>query len=1100
MTGGKSWCDLVSEFGKVFNRAGTSDHLASEAKRRRAGRGAIASSPQLDTMFRGVKPLMFTPLRTESVSPRSHTFCGSWAKMGAISAPLACLLCAPLLVSQSGCGSDRGTSSAQSRVARRMESKADSSRVDEGQRSGEQRTKSADTALSQPAIDRDQEIEASEHLLQRGDRRAAEAKLNALLVRDPNDAEVIFRLATVVSFSGDPSGAIELLDSIPPNHPDAGLPALGQSADWCFELQRYREAERRYRRFLELSPEASAAHRQLAYLYNRQGRRHEAVAHIYKLCRQGDVRQDELHALIHLSDAMYTAKESPGDQGDRPYWPIGPEGEARRLFMENKYQQAITVLRPSLASGDQPASVLALFGRSAAEAQDDEAMNWWMTQVDQETQTFADYWAALGLMLLSQNRLEESGRALMEAIVRDPTDFRSINRLRPVLESLGQQRAADRFDDRFQALRLISSENNRIADSSTPNVEAMTRIAAALDSIDRRLEAALWRIMAGFHQQLPAAAMNDLESRFRKVLQAGSGLQTTAMRLCEVDRNQFPLPNLDSLRNVKNLGGGKTETSASRDQQTSEPLIARFKNVAEEIDLEHTYQVASSPVEKGFAIYQSFAGAVAILDYDLNGEADLYFAQGSGDPPKFVGANSNQLFCNHDSRLVDVTEAAAASEYRYSLGVTAGDWNQDGFPDIVVANIGANALLLNNGDGTFRKQPLDDRNDTTLMSASLAMADVTGDHLPDLYEVNYVHDPEIARRPLRNADGDVIESLKPKDFKPGIDRLIVRDAEGRPSFHDMGDSASAVRAGLGVVIGDFDHKRGNEIFVGNDVYANQLWRRSDDNRWVDVAMLVGCAYGFSGAKTASMGIAAGDFDRNGWLDFHITNFQDESVSHYLNDRGSYQDRNIQYGLAVPTRSVLGFGTQALDYDNDRDLDLVVTNGHIDDAIENHAPFEQPPQLFCNLGDRFELIPVADESGYWARNHLGRGLARLDWNRDGKIDFVVTHLGQPSALLVNRTANSNHWLQLSLKGVESERDAIGARVHLRAGRQEFTGWITAGDGFFSRNEPVLSFGLGDIEAVDQITIRWPSGNVQTITSPPIDQRLLIVENENQPFLL
>jgi hypothetical protein len=126
------------------------------------------------------------------------------------------------------------------------------------------------------------------------------------------------------------------------------------------------------------------------------------------------------------------------------------------------------------------------------------------------------------------------------------------------------------------------------------------------------------------------------------------------------------------------------------------------------------------------------------------------------------------------------------------------------------------------------------------------------------------------------------------------------------------------------------------------------------------------------------------------------------------------------------------------------------------------------------------------------------LARLDWNRDGKLDFVVTHLGEPSALLVNRTTNSNHWLQLSLRGVESERDAVGARVQLRAGGMELTEWVTAGDGFFGRNEPLVSFGLGDVDAVEQLTIIWPSGKIQTITGPPVDQRLLVVENESEPF--
>ncbi len=261
-------------------------------------------------------------------------------------------------------------------------------------------------------VDRDAELESIGRLFASGDVTSAEAKLKSLLIRDPTDAEVVFRLAMLAANRNDLAQAIELLDSIPPNHPDAGLPALGQSADWCFFLERYQEAEERYLKILEVVPLASQAHRNLAYLYNRQGRRHEAATHLYQLCRQGDVQQDELHALIQLSDAMYTPlDQTPSDPAERPYWPIGPAAEARRLFMEDKYQETVDALRTVVTEGKQPPSVLALFGRAAAEAQAESSIDWWLTQVDQQSQEHADYWAALGLVLTSENRLPEAGRA-----------------------------------------------------------------------------------------------------------------------------------------------------------------------------------------------------------------------------------------------------------------------------------------------------------------------------------------------------------------------------------------------------------------------------------------------------------------------------------------------------------------------------------------------------------------------------------------------------------------------------------------------------------------------------------------------------------------
>ncbi len=247
-----------------------------------------------------------------------------------------------------------------------------------------------------------------------------------------------------------------------------------------------------------------------------------------------------------------------------------------------------------------------------------------------------------------------------------------------------------------------------------------------------------------------------------------------------------------------------------------------------------------------------------------------------------------------------------------------------------------------------------------------------------------------------------------------------------------------------------------------------------------------------------MGIAAGDFDRTGTLDLHVANFQNESACLYLSRDAVFRDRAIQYKLGVPSRSALGFGSQSLDFDNNGLLDLVVTNGHIDKYETMSGPFKQLPQLFCNLGDQFQVVEVIDSSGYWQTGHLGRALARLDFNRDGKNDLVVTHLGETSALLLNETQTDNHWLQLQLIGVQSERDAIGAKIRVKLGDRELWEWVIGGDGYLCRNEAVVSFGLGDVARVDEITIDWPSGVKQTIADVPVDRRILVVEDDSLPF--
>ncbi|QDV41565.1 ASPIC and UnbV [Stieleria neptunia] len=951
----------------------------------------------------------------------------------------------------------------------------------------------------QVKMDRAGVIAKAERLEQQGDWRGAESALRSLLLVDPNDHEVLFRMAHLAAGRGDLADAIDVLKTIPADHPDAGLPALGQAADWSFQLGRYQDAERGYLKILEQVPQAAQAHRKLAFLYNRQGRRHEAVAHVRQLCRQGNVRQDELHSLIQPSDAMYDSPSEPPVAADQQlYHPIGVSGEARKLFMDENFRAAVDVLHDSVDADQQPPSIVAFYGRAAAEAQDDVRFHWWLGKVDARTKQFSEYWAAIGTYWWTQRKPEQAARALLEALDRDPTDFRSIVRLRAALEALGRSDDAEQWSERWKALRNVSQENNRIADAPQPAVASMIKLAKLLESLDRRLESVLWKSLAAHYQRAPRNVLQMLQTELVQVVNSEQGFPETATRLCGMRLDEFPLPAMNLARsNIPTPSGH----SAPAPDDSVEPT---FENVAGDVGLKHAFHVASASQDRGFSVYQSVGGAVAVIDYDLDGQTDLYFTQGGADPPMYIGRESNVLYRQSEGQLVDVTEHAGAKQNRYSTGVTVGDWNQDGFADLVVVNVGQNSLWINSGDGTFRVVNFDDRDDKTILTTSLAMADLNGDAVPDVFELNYLHDPAFSKRPAVNELGQVVGYLKPAEFNPGTDRWITNDGKGQASFRLVGDPESAAASGLGVIVGDFDDRHpGNEVFVGNDTDPNQLWVRGNgagENRWSDVAMSRGCAFGFDGVPTASMGVAAGDFDQNGALDFHVTNFQDENVSLFLNQDGMFQDRNVGFGLAGPSSSVLGFGTQAIDYNNDGTLDLVVTNGHIEQSAAIPDPFEQPPQLFRNLGNRFELCDVSDPSGYWSGRHVGRGLARLDFNRDGNIDVAVTHLGETSALLINRTETQNHWIQIQLVGTRSERDAIGAKVDVQVGDRSLSQWVVAGDGFFCRNEAVVAFGLGNRQQVDQLSIRWPSGRRQQLNNLAADRRLLIVEGDPDPFEL
>lgn len=236
------------------------------------------------------------------------------------------------------------------------------------------------------------------------------------------------------------------------------------------------------------------------------------------------------------------------------------------------------------------------------------------------------------------------------------------------------------------------------------------------------------------------------------------------------------------------------------------------------------------------------------------------------------------------------------------------------------------------------------------------------------------------------------------------------------------------------------------------------------------------------------------------IDLHVTNFLNEPAHLYQQSRSNvFSDAVVKSDLHTPSMQVLGFGTQAIDYDNNGTIDLAVVNGHIDDMQFKGLPHKMLPQLFAGQFGRFIFKDVQDNTDYWNRPAVGRGLLRLDWNRDGRMDLLATHHDAPAALLENQTDSTQHWLQLRLVGTSSERDAIGARITIKAGEEEFVDVVTAGDGYACKNEGIVAFGLGSIDRIDQLAVQWPSGILQTFGIERLNQRYLLVEESELAFV-
>jgi hypothetical protein len=281
---------------------------------------------------------------------------------------------------------------------------------------------------------------------------------------------------------------------------------------------------------------------------------------------------------------------------------------------------------------------------------------------------------------------------------------------------------------------------------------------------------------------------------------------------------------------------------------------------------------------------------------------------------------------------------------------------------------------------------------------------------------------------------------------------------------------------------------------------NHLLVHIGNNRFQNAADARGIANGFKGVPNGCMGISAADFNRDGRVDLHVTNYTNESANLFIQSEGGlFSDIAIRYGIDKSSHAMVGFGTKAIDFDRNGWLDLIVTNGHIfDTRIYGEKFFRMPPQLLMSEGNRFDLVEVDDASGYWNQTYLGRAMASLDFDRDGAIDLLVGHMDKPVALLHNQTDTTGNWVQLELVGTTSERDAVGARVVVTAAGVQQSHWVTAGDGFLCTDEPFLDFCLGDQEVVDHVDVFWPASPPQRFEALPHGHRYLIIEGAQAVF--
>lgn len=499
-------------------------------------------------------------------------------------------------------------------------------------------------------------------------------------------------------------------------------------------------------------------------------------------------------------------------------------------------------------------------------------------------------------------------------------------------------------------------------------------------------------------------------------------------------------------------------------------------------------------------IVEYVSSGLALLDYDMDGDIDIYFLNGAPMPgTKVTAAPRNALYRNDGNwRFTEVTGPAGVGDTGHGLGVTVGDYDNDGDPDLYLNNFGPNVLYRNNGDGTFSDvtRPAGVQNGNRV-GAGTCFLDMDADGDLDLYVSNYIkfsYDKHV----VRTRQGYPIYA-SPRDFPPDPDTLYRNNGDG--TFTDVSISsgiAAHAGPGMGMVCADYDGDGDTDIFVGNDVDANFLFQNNGRGKFEEVGLLSGAAYDGSGMEHGSMGVECADFNNDGLLDFHVTSYQQELATLYKNVGGGIlEDVTVTARAGLGTRGQVTWGNAFVDFDNDGDRDLFIACGHLYDNVDHFddtTSYMARNMVLENLGNG-QFSDVSDQCGDGMAVKLSsRGVGAGDMDNDGDLDVVILNSRREPTLLRNDSPTGNHWLEIRLRGTKTNRDGVGARVEVIAGDLTQIDEVHSGRGYQGHFGTRLHFGLGKHTRVDRIRVRWLGGAVDRRENVAADQLLTITESK------
>ena len=503
----------------------------------------------------------------------------------------------------------------------------------------------------------------------------------------------------------------------------------------------------------------------------------------------------------------------------------------------------------------------------------------------------------------------------------------------------------------------------------------------------------------------------------------------------------------------------------------------------------------------GKLLPETLGSGCAFLDYDGDGWQDILLVNGMDWVRHKKQKSTLKLYRNNrNGTFTDVTKAAGLDIEMYGMGVAVGDYNNDGFPDVLITCVGQNRLFQNTGKGTFadvtRKSRLFGRQ---AFSTSATWFDYDRDGLLDLFVCNYVNwSPQ--HDVFCSLDGKQKSYCTPEAYRGETCWLLRNRGDG--TFEDATAASGVFDASsksLGVALLDFDQDGWPDLLVANDTQPNKLYKNLRNGKFKDVAVEAGIAFSPDGKARAGMGVAIGDFENAGRAGIAITNFDNEMIGVYRAGKtGGYEEISLASGMGAASKTTLGFGCAFLDVDLDGRLDLAVANGHIDETVRNirgNVGYAQAPQLFLNSGGG-KFHDVAAEAGSdFAKAKVGRGLAVGDFDRDGDLDLLVTTNNGPAYLYRNDQSGGHRAIRFHLRGTKSNRDAIGATARLYSGGEMQSRTVQGGSSYLSQSELPVTFGLGGRDRVERLVVDWPNGGTQEFKNLGAGKAYQLTESKN-----